>query len=268
MSRPKNGGTDSRFNKRRADVLLVERGLAATRSRAQSLLLSGRVFSAERRVEKSGELLAHDAPLEVRGGERYVSRGGDKLEGALEALSVSVVGLECADIGASTGGFTDCLLQHGAVKVHSVDVGHGLLALRLREDERVHLVERTNARRLTPELLGATVDLAVVDASFISVTKLLPAIRSILRPGGRLLALVKPQFEAGREEAARGRGVIRDPEVRARTIREARAAFVAEGFELLGGCDSKLPGPKGNLEYFVLARRTDSAAQSTSTQRS
>ncbi len=256
MSRPSRRSGVPHFDKRRADVLLVERGLASSRTRAQSLLLSGRVYSGERRVDKSGELLAADAPLEVRGGERYVSRGGHKLEGALEALELSVSGLECADIGASTGGFTDCLLQHGAARVHAVDVGHGLLAEELRSDPRVRVLERTNARHLTAETLGTLVDLVVVDASFISVTKLLPALSALLKPSGRLLAMIKPQFEAGRAEVARGRGVIRDPAVRERTIEGARQALIEAGFELLGGCDSKLPGPKGNLEYFVLAQKT------------
>jgi 23S rRNA (cytidine1920-2'-O)/16S rRNA (cytidine1409-2'-O)-methyltransferase len=255
MSRPGDKGSRQRFDKQRADHLLVERGLCPTRSQAQSLLLAGRVFSGERRVEKSGELLPADAPLEIRGGERYVSRGGSKLEGALASLGVDVSGLECADLGASTGGFTDCLLQHGARRVHAVDVGHGLLAASLRNDARVRVMERTNARHLTAELLGTSVELVVVDASFISIGKLLPAVDAILAPGGRLLALIKPQFEAGREEASRGRGVIRDPEVRARTIRDAEQAIRELGFELLGGADSTLPGPKGNVEYFVLARK-------------
>ena len=255
MSRDDDPQPRRRLDKQRADHLLVERGLAQTRSQAQGLLLAGRVYSGEKRIEKSGEMLAADAPLEVRGGERYVSRGGTKLEGALDGLELDVKGLECADLGASTGGFTDCLLQRGAAKVHAVDVGHGLLAASLRNDPRVRVMERTNARLLTAELLGTQVDLVVVDASFISIGKLLTAIDAILKPGGRLLALVKPQFEAGREEAARGRGVIRDPEVRARTIRDAEQAIREQGFSILGGADSKLPGPKGNVEYFVLARK-------------
>jgi 23S rRNA (cytidine1920-2'-O)/16S rRNA (cytidine1409-2'-O)-methyltransferase len=255
MSRDDEGGPRRRFDKQRADHLLVARGLAQTRSQAQSLLLAGRVYSGEKRIEKSGEMLAEDTPLEIRGGERYVSRGGSKLEGALDRLALDVKGLECADLGASTGGFTDCLLQRGASKVHAVDVGHGLLAASLRNDPRVRVLERTNARHLTAELLGTQVDLVVVDASFISIGKLLSAVDAILKPGGRLLALIKPQFEAGREEASRGRGVIRDPEVRARTIRDAEQAIREQGLEVLGGADSKLPGPKGNVEYFVLARK-------------
>ncbi len=255
MSREHPKEPRPRFNKQRADHLLVERGLCETRSQAQGLLLAGRVYSGERRVEKSGEMLETSAPLEIRGGERYVSRGGTKLEGALDSLGLAVTDLECADLGASTGGFTDCLLQRGARQVHAVDVGHGLLAASVRDNPRVRVLERTNARHLTPELLGSLVDLVVVDASFISLSKLLPAIDAILKPGGSLLALVKPQFEAGRAEASRGRGVIRDPQVRARAIHDVEQAIRERGLEVLGGVDSKLPGPKGNVEYFVLARK-------------
>jgi 23S rRNA (cytidine1920-2'-O)/16S rRNA (cytidine1409-2'-O)-methyltransferase len=255
MSRDNDRNNPRRFDKQRADVLLVERGLAPSRSQAQSLLLAGRVYSGERRIDKSGELLVADTPLAIRGGDRFVSRGGHKLEGALKSLELDVSGLECADLGASTGGFTDCLLQHGAASVIAVDVGHGLLAASLRDDPRVRVLERTNARHLNAELLGTTVDLVVVDASFISVTKLLAAIEAILRPGGRLLALIKPQFEAGRSEVARGRGVIRDPEVRRRAISDAEAAIVAQGLQIRAGADSQLAGPKGNVEYFVLAQK-------------
>ena len=191
----------------------------------------------------------------MRGGERYVSRGGTKLEGALDSLVLDVKGLECADIGASTGGFTDCLLQRGASKVHAVDVGHGLLAASLRNDPRVRVLERTNARHLTAGGSGREVELVVVDASFISIGKLLPAIDAILKPGGQLLALVKPQFEAGREEAARGRGVIRDPEVRARTIRDAEQAIREQGFAILGGADSSAR-PQGQRRVLRAREKT------------
>jgi 23S rRNA (cytidine1920-2'-O)/16S rRNA (cytidine1409-2'-O)-methyltransferase len=262
MSRREKNGAEppSNLSKRpaaklRADVLLVERGLASTRSQAQSLLLSGRVYSGEQRIEKAGALLPSDIALELRGGERYVSRGGIKLEGALGSLGVDVTGLDCADIGASTGGFTDCLLQHGARRVHAVDVGQGLLDARLRNDARVHVLEKTNARHLTAAELGEPVDLVVVDASFISLGKLLSALHGLLKPNGRLLALVKPQFEAGREAVAKGKGVIRDPEVRRKAIADAERDVVDAGFEIENGCDSGLPGPKGNVEYFVLARK-------------
>jgi len=248
----------------RADQLLVARGLCPTRAQAQALIFAGRVYVGEQRVEKAGVRLPLDAALVVREGDRYVSRGGQKLEGALAALGVDVAGLTCADIGASTGGFTDCLLQRGAEKVFAVDVGHGLLADRLRRDSRVVVMERTNARNLTLEQLGQPVDLVVVDASFIGLNKLLAAIAGILRATGRLLALVKPQFEAGREEARRGRGVIRDPEVREAAIHTVRVAFREHGFRIAGEHDSTLRGKKGNLERFLLAER----AQSTSTQTS
>ncbi|HEX6272014.1 MAG TPA: TlyA family RNA methyltransferase [Polyangiaceae bacterium] len=240
----------------RADVLVVERGLAESRARAQRLILAGQVWSGERRVEKSGELIARDTPLELRGGERFVSRGGDKLDGALAALGVDVGDTTCADIGASTGGFTDCLLQRGARRVFAIDVGHGQLADKLRKDPRVVVLERTNARYLERATLGEAVDVVVVDASFIGIEKLLPGIVAVLRDGGTLVALVKPQFEAGRDEAARSRGVIRDPNVRNAAIAKARDAIVAAGFEVLGEVDSALKGPKGNHEHFVVARRS------------
>jgi len=245
----------NRRTRERADVLVVERGLAESRARAQRLILAGQIWSGERRVEKSGELVGSDAPLELKGGERFVSRGGDKLDGTLEALGVDVRDATCADIGASTGGFTDCLLQRGARRVFAVDVGHGQLADKLRRDARVVVLERTNARYLSRETLGDAVDVAVVDASFIGIEKLLSGIVAILRDGGTLVALVKPQFEAGRAEAARARGVIRDPAVRDAAIAKARDAIVAAGFEVLGEVDSALKGPKGNRERFVWARR-------------
>lgn len=239
----------------RADLLLVEQGLAETRSKAQSLVLSGRVFEGERRVEKSGELLPPSAVLSVKKAERFVSRGGEKLEGAIAALGVEVHGLVCADVGASTGGFTDCLLQRGAARVFAIDVGFGQLAQPLRVDPRVIVLERTNARHLTLEAVGgAPVDLCVVDVSFIGLAKLLPALVTILKSGGCLLALVKPQFEAGREEAARGKGVIRDEDVRMAAVAKVREALAESGFEIIAEADSELTGPKGNRERFVLAR--------------
>lgn len=239
----------------RADQLLMERGLAETRSRAQALLLAGRVFSGERRIDKCGERLLLDSPLEVREGQRFVSRGGDKLEGALRDLKFDVSGKVAADFGASTGGFTDCLLVYGAVRVHAIDVGYGQLADKLRKDPRVISLERLNARHLTREALGELVDLVVVDASFIGVEKLLPGVTAVLRAGGHLLALVKPQFEAGRSEVTRGKGVIRDERVRLSAIARAREAIEHAGFTIENEVDCALPGPKGNLEHFVLARR-------------
>ena len=239
----------------RADVAMVAQGLATTRSQARSLLMTGRVFWGERRVDKVGTLLPEDATLELRGEERFVSRGGHKLEGALRDLDLMVTGAVAVDVGASTGGFTDCLLQAGAVRVYAIDVGQGQLAARLRQDPRVVVRDRTNARELAPEGFSEPIDLVTVDASFISLDRLMPAIARLLRPGGVVLALVKPQFEAGREAASRGRGVIRDPDVREAAIGRARAAMVAAGLQVLGERDSRVPGPKGNVERFILARR-------------
>jgi 23S rRNA (cytidine1920-2'-O)/16S rRNA (cytidine1409-2'-O)-methyltransferase len=241
--------------KRRADVLLLELGLAPSRARARALLMAGQVYLGEQRVDKPGQLLPEEARLTVRQRPRFVSRGGDKLDGALDALSLDVTGATALDIGASTGGFTDCLLQRGAARVVAVDVGRGQLAQKLRDDPRVTSWEGVNARYLKRDDLPFPIDWVVVDASFIGLDKLLPAIQTLLAPGRHLLALVKPQFEAGRDEARRARGVIRDQAVREASISRVRSQMNAAGFEILGECDSPLPGPKGNLERFVLARR-------------
>jgi 23S rRNA (cytidine1920-2'-O)/16S rRNA (cytidine1409-2'-O)-methyltransferase len=243
------------MSKRRIDLLLVEKGLAESRARAQALVMAGRVSVGGRRIEKAGTVVDDAVSLEVEAGERFVSRGGVKLDGALAAFAFEVVGLRCLDIGAGTGGFTDCLLQRGAKSVVAVDVGWGQLAHALRTDARVTCLERTNARELEPSAIGGPVDLVVVDASFIGLGKLAPAIKRNLREGGTLVAMIKPQFEVGREEASRGKGVVRDPEVRRGAIDEARRALEAEGFTILAEADSTLPGPKGNVEAFVLCRR-------------
>ncbi len=246
--------------KTRADQLLVARGLAPTRARAQALILAGKVYVGEARVEKAGALLAEDAAIGVRGEDHpYVSRGGVKLAGALDAFGVDPRGKSCVDLGASTGGFTDCLLQRGASRVAAVDVGYGQLAHSLRSDPRVLVLERTNAKTLEPETIGGLADLVVVDASFIGLAQLLPAIARILAPGGELVALVKPQFEAGREAASKGRGVIRDPDVRAAAIARVTEDVARAGLEVLGSADSVLAGPKGNVEAFLHARRTKAA---------
>jgi 23S rRNA (cytidine1920-2'-O)/16S rRNA (cytidine1409-2'-O)-methyltransferase len=246
----------SRPAKVRVDQLLVSRGLAPSRARAQALVLAGKVYSAHKRVDKAGALLAEDAPLAVRGEDHpYVSRGGVKLAGALDAFGVDPKGKTCVDLGASTGGFTDCLLSRGAAKVAAVDVGYGQLAHKLRVDPRVLVLERTNARSLEPSQIGGPAELVVVDASFIGLGLLLDAIDRCLVKGGELVALVKPQFEVGREEASKAKGVIRDPEVRKRAIASAVDDVRRAGFELLGTCDSVLEGPKGNLEAFVHARK-------------
>ncbi len=240
----------------RLDQLLVARGLAPTRARAQAVVLAGDVYVAGRRVDKAGALVAEDAPVEVRAARQpYVSRGGVKLAGALDAFALDVRGLRCLDVGASTGGFTDCLLQRGAAHVVAVDVGYGQLAHKLRTDARVTVLERTNARTLEPAAVGGLADLTVADASFIGLGKLVGAIARCTREGGDLVALVKPQFEVGRSEAARGKGVVRDEAVRAGAIATATEEVQAAGFEVRGQSDSVLPGPKGNREAFVWARR-------------
>lgn len=238
----------------RADQLLVARGLVPTRARAQALVLAGKVYVGETRIDKAGALLPEDAAITLRAEDHpYVSRGGVKLAGALDTFGVDPRGMRCIDLGASTGGFTDCLLQRGAASVAAVDVGYGQLAHKLRVDPRVLVLERTNAKTLEPEQLGGLADLVVIDASFIGLGKLLPAVVRCLAPGGQMVALVKPQFEVGREEAKRGKGVVRDPEVRARAIDGATADVKAAGLEVLAACDSTLEGPKGNREAFVHA---------------
>jgi 23S rRNA (cytidine1920-2'-O)/16S rRNA (cytidine1409-2'-O)-methyltransferase len=241
--------------KTRADVRLVELGLVESRTRAQARILAGQVFLDSRRIEKAGDLVPETAQLRVTELERYCSRGGLKLEGALLDLKVDVSSLVAVDVGASTGGFTDCLLQHGASRVYAVDVGHGQLAEKLRQDPRVVIMDRTNARHLTSSSFPEPIQLTVVDASFISLDKLLPAIADFASPGSRLLALIKPQFEVGREEATRSRGVVTDTAVRQRAVESALQGVAAAGFTVLGDCPCRVPGPKGNVEHFVLAQR-------------
>ncbi len=242
--------------KTRIDQLLVARGLAPTRARAQAMVLAGSVYVAGARVDKAGTTVSEDARIDVKGADHpYVSRGGVKLAGALDAFGLDVSGFSCLDLGASTGGFTDCLLQRGAAKVTAVDVGYGQLAHKLRTDPRVVVMERTNARTLEPSAIGGLVDLTVVDASFIGLGKLMDAAARCTKPGGELVALIKPQFEVGREEASRGKGVVRDEEVRRNAIDTAVRDVSAAGFEILGQCASVLEGPKGNREAFVRARR-------------
>jgi len=238
----------------RADVLLVTQGLAPSRERARAYILAGKVFRGEQRVDKAGEKLDADTPLTVRGVDHpYVSRGGVKLEGALDAFEWDVEGVVAADFGASTGGFTDCLLQRGAVRVFAIDVGYGQLHPRLRSDPRVVVLERTNARHLTCEDIGAKVDLVVIDASFIGLEKLLPAARAILQPDGRVLAMVKPQFQVGRGEVGKG-GVVRDPLKRAAAIQAVADAAIELGFVVEARVDAAIKGPKGNLEAFLALR--------------
>lgn len=255
MSRPPPPNPAPPSHRLRADLLLVERGFVTSRAQAQALILAGRVYQGDERIDKAGQSVRDPERLRVTPGERFVSRGGHKLEGALRAFTLDPRDTVCADVGASTGGFTDCLLQHGARRVYAIDVGEHQLAARLRDDPRVVVRDRTNARHLTAADFPEPIDLVVVDASFIGIEKLLPALASVVRPDGQLLALVKPQFEAGRREASRAKGVIRDAGLRERLIAEARARIAAHGFELIGSADSALAGPRGNVEHFVLATR-------------
>jgi 23S rRNA (cytidine1920-2'-O)/16S rRNA (cytidine1409-2'-O)-methyltransferase len=230
--------------KKRVDVLLVERGLAESRSQAQALVLAGLVPG----YEKPGQQVDEAAPLRVEGVPRYVSRGGEKLATGLDRLGVDPAGLDCLDIGASTGGFTDVLLQRGARRVVALDVGYGQLHPRLRSDPRVRVLERTNAREL--EELPFPPRLLVCDVSFISVRKVLPPAIRLAAGGWQAIVLVKPQFEAGRRDVGKG-GVVRDPAVRARVVREVAVAALEWGAETVGAADSGLPGPKGNREVFL-----------------
>ena len=238
-------------------MLLVERGLAESRARAQALILAGKVFSGERRVQKAGDSMSADAPIDVRGQDHpWVSRGGLKLAHALDAFALSPEGLTCLDIGASTGGFTDVLLTHGAARVHAVDVGHGQLAWKLRGDPRVVVHEKTNARHLTAETIGETVGALVCDASFIGLRTLLPAPLSLCAPGAWAVALIKPQFEAGPGQVG-SKGVVRDPAVHdavCATVRDWWAALA--DWTVLGLAESPITGPEGNREFLIAARRT------------
>jgi 23S rRNA (cytidine1920-2'-O)/16S rRNA (cytidine1409-2'-O)-methyltransferase len=246
------GRAEARANRRRADLLLVERGLAESRQRAQALILGGEVWCEGCRVAKPGLALAADAALEIRSRRpRYASRGGEKLAGALDHIGLQVGGVEVLDVGASTGGFTDCLLQRGARRVVALDVGRGQLATELRQDPRVELRERVNARYLRPEQFQRPFELIVVDLAFIGLAKVLPALRALLAPGGRLLALVKPQFEVGRYQVGRG-GVVRDPERRHQALVQVAAAAHELGLGVQDALPSSVAGRGGNLEFFLL----------------
>jgi 23S rRNA (cytidine1920-2'-O)/16S rRNA (cytidine1409-2'-O)-methyltransferase len=238
---------------RRVDLLLVERGLAETRTKAQALVMAGAVVSGDRRVDKPGQQVDPELPLRVKEGvapQRYVSRGAGKLEGALAAFPVDPAGKVCADLGASTGGFTDVLLQRGAVRVHAVDVGYGQLHARLRADPRVVVRERLNARHLDAGSLGEPVDLVVGDLSFISLRLVLPAVKALLRPGGQAVLLVKPQFEVGKGEVGKG-GVVRDDAKRLRALEGVAEAARALGFAVRGHAESPVEGPAGNREWLL-----------------
>ena len=244
--------------KTRADQLLVDRGLAESRSKAQALILAGLVFSGERRIDKAGQPLAPDSELEVRGKDHpWVSRGGIKLAHALEHFGWDVTDAVALDVGASTGGFTDVLLHKGARKVFAVDVGTNQLAWKLRQDPRVVVHEQTNARYLTDAVVTEPVDLIVCDASFIGLAKVLDRALDFARPGGRLIALVKPQFEADRSEIGKS-GVVRDAQVHDRVCAAAADWLVSRGWRVEGITPSPITGPAGNVEFLLAAVREDS----------
>ena len=245
-----------KVDKKRADVLLVERGLAESREKAQALIMEGVVYSPTGRILKSGTPLENNIELEVRGKLPFVSRGGVKLAHALDAFDESVIGYTVLDVGASTGGFTDCLLQRGADRIYAVDVGHGQLHYRLRQDERVLNIEKCNARYVFE--IPTMVDLVTIDVAFISLTLILPAVLLHLKAGNDAIVLVKPQFEASREDVGRG-GVIKSPEVHSRVLRKIIDWAERNGIEVVDQCDSPILGDAGNKEFFLLLRKPTEA---------
>ena len=240
--------------KERVDALLVARGLCDSREQAKRLVLAGEVRSGDRLIEKPSVTLEADAPLEVKEKLKYVGRGGLKMEGALEGFGIDVTGLICADIGASTGGFTDCLLQRGAAKVHAVDVGTNQLAWKIRSDPRVVVKEKFNARHMVPDDLGDPIALAVMDLSFISLTKVLPAVFSVLGEGGQVVCLIKPQFELQADDLGKG-GIVKNPALYTQVEQRVRQACQAAGLDVLDWFASAIHGGDGNQEFFIHARR-------------
>ena len=245
----------NRVKRERIDKLLVERGLAESRTKAQAMVMAGVVLVDEQRVEKPSQQIDPGSTIRIKGGDdptsRYVGRGGLKLEAALREFQIDVAGWTCLDVGASTGGFTDCLLQHGAAHVVAIDVGHNQIDWRLRNDARVEVREGVNARYLQPEDFETKFDLAVMDVSFISATKVIPAIVPLLREGGAIVTLIKPQFEVGRGEVGGG-GVVRDAAKRARVVEEVNDAARALGLAVVNVIESPLPGAEGTVEYLAL----------------
>ena len=239
----------------RADQLLVDRGLVESRTRAQALILAGLVYHGEKTVDKAGQALPDDAPLDVRGRDHpWVSRGGLKLDHGLTQFGWDVTGAIAMDVGSSTGGFTDVLLTRGATRVYAVDSGTNQLAWKLRQDPRVIVLEQTSARILTEAHIPEPVDILVCDASFISLAKVLERPMQFAKPGARLLALIKPQFEAGREEVGKG-GVVRDPHVHLRIVSEVKSWLTSEGWDVEGVTESPIKGPEGNIEFLIAAHK-------------
>ena len=243
------------MSKKRLDVMLVERGLAESREKAKAIIMSGIVYVDGEKEDKAGSNFPETVEIEVRGKTlKYVSRGGLKLEKAMEVFPIELDGKVCMDVGSSTGGFTDCMLQNGAVKVYSVDVGYGQLAWKLRQDERVVVMEKTNIRYVKPEDIEELVDFASVDVSFISLSKVLPPLRDLLKDEAEVVCLIKPQFEAGREKVGK-KGVVRDKSVHVEVIENVLGYAEDAGFTVLGLDFSPVKGPEGNIEYLMHIRK-------------
>jgi 23S rRNA (cytidine1920-2'-O)/16S rRNA (cytidine1409-2'-O)-methyltransferase len=237
----------------RLDRLLVDRGIVESRERGQALILAGQVLVNGLKRDKAGALVPEDADIRVTGEQLpYVSRGGLKLEAALREFAVDVAGKTALDVGASTGGFTDCLLQHGCRKVFSVDVGYGQMAWKLRQDQRVVAIERTNIRQIDPTIVSEPVDIVVIDVSFISLDKVLPSIMRFLNPASELITLIKPQFEVGRDKVGKG-GIVRDEAAREEVVARVRAFVQEQGFDVKGVIPSPITGQDGNVEYLLYA---------------
>ncbi len=250
------------MTRRRIDAVLVDRGLFASRERARAAVLAGEVRVGDEVVTKAGHLIDEDATITVAERPRFVSRGGEKLAGALDTFGLDVAGMSVADVGASTGGFTDCVLQRGATRVSAIDVGYGQLAWSLRTDPRVTVFERTNIRAADPEALGAPFDLAVVDVSFISLRTVLPHVLGLLAENGQLVALVKPQFEAGKGRVGK-RGVVKDPAIHAEVLSAAATALRDAGWTVRGLTFSPIKGPEGNIEFWVWGAHEGGATTDT-----
>ena len=247
----------SKTEKMRLDQLLVERGLVESRSRAQALIMAGNVYSDTKRLDKAGQQVKADIPIELKGQDHpWVSRGGLKLEKGLAHFGVDVSGAVCIDVGASTGGFTDVLLSNGAAKVYAVDVGQGQLAWKLRSDERVVVMEKTNARHLTAENIPDPLDMVVCDASFIGLETVLPAALGLAKPGAHVIALIKPQFEVGKGRVGKG-GVVREPELHQEVCDRIEAWLNAlDGWTVKGLTESPIKGPEGNVEFLICAEKS------------
>ena len=244
--------------KKRLDVLLVEQGLADSREKAKAIIMSGIVYVDNNKEDKAGTTFDETAKIEVRGNTlKYVSRGGLKLEKAMDHFGVELAGKVCMDVGASTGGFTDCMLQNGAVKVYSVDVGHGQLAWKLRNDERVVCMEKTNIRYVTPEDIDDKIEFASIDVSFISLTKVLPAVKELLTDSGEIVCLIKPQFEAGREKVGK-KGVVRELSTHIEVVEMIVGYTRSIGFRTLHLSYSPIKGPEGNIEYLLHISKDES----------